>query len=186
MFRNHLRDRISNLETLFYVYKNHSIDYDNEVVTFYLYNQSKQLVGFQQYKWKGSKKHSKDIKPCDMKYFTHCKDKIGVFGIDSWKHKDKPLVLVEGVFEQLRLQKHVDTVAVLCNNPRHIKSWLFAQPRETVAVCQNDKAGMILAKSCDRAIFLPEGVDTDELSDVQLTELLEEIMNDQSNNKCSE
>lgn len=175
-FVKHMNRRMNcEANTIDYVMNNHVIDWDNEVVSFWLYNQSGQLVGFQQYKWQQPKSHTKGLKPSELKYFTHCKDKVGVFGIDSWHSPHLPLVVVEGVWEQLRMQKHIDTVAALCNNPKHLKNWLACQPRETVAVCQNDKAGHKLAKSCDRAIFLPEGVDTDELDGVQLTKLLTEV-----------
>lgn len=123
------------------------LDEANEVATFYLWNLSGQLVGYQQYRPSGSKKNNND--PREGKYFTYRKaPTVAVWGVESLHFTPDLLFLTEGVFDAARLTKHgVSAVAALGNaSTGDLKNWLSCLNRTVVAVCDNDKAGKELAK----------------------------------------
>jgi DNA primase len=123
------------------------------VATFYLWNLSGQLVGYQQYRPLGEKKPQNN--PKEGKYFTYRKQPtLAVWGVESLKYPGSVFVC-EGVFDACRLtEKGCAAVAVLSNNIGwDLKNWLSTLNRRVVAVCDNDSAGKKLAKFGHEAVF---------------------------------
>lgn len=46
----------------------------------------------------------------------------------------------------------------------HLKSWINSLGYHTIALCEGDKAGKMLAKIADEAIYLPDKKDVGDLS----------------------
>jgi len=133
------------------------LDEENDVATFYLWNLSGQLVGYQQYRRSASKTASND--PRSGRYFTFRKlPTIAVWGVESLHLTPKILFVTEGLFDACRLTElGVSAIAVLSNDSsKDLKNWLTLLHRKIVAVCDNDKAGKELAKFGDEAIFMKE------------------------------
>lgn len=154
------------------------VDFKNQLVYKYLYNLSGQLVGYQKYNWRGSKTKSNNI---DGKYYTYItkeskNTKLVVMGLEN-VDITKTLYVVEGMFELLWAQKYgVNCVAVLTNNPKPLKNWFNTLPCKTVALCQNDAAGLKLRNLCDTYCVLSK--DLDEFSSYRefLRECSEDIV----------
>jgi hypothetical protein len=117
------------------------------VATFFLWNLSGQLVGYQQYRPNGEKKPQNN--PKEGKYYTYRKQPtVAVFGVESLHLTPDVVFLTEGVFDAARLtNRGVSALAVLSNNPTaDLANWLYCLNRKVVAVCDNDSAGRKLAK----------------------------------------
>jgi DNA primase len=130
------------------------IDDTEGVATFFLYNLSGQLVGYQQYRPSGEKKPQNN--PKQGKYFTYRKQPtLGVWGVESLHLSPGVVFLTEGVFDACRLtEKGYSALAVLSNNTgKDLSNWLSMLNRKVVAVCDNDDAGRRLAKFGDVAVF---------------------------------
>lgn len=116
------------------------------VATFYLWNLSGQMVGYQQYRPLGEKKPQNS--PKEGKYFTYRKQPtLAVWGVESLANPGS-LFVCEGIFDACRLtEKGCAAIAVLSNNTGwDLKNWLSMLNRRVVAVCDNDSAGKKLAK----------------------------------------
>jgi hypothetical protein len=151
-------------------YSGVAVDVDS--VTFPLWNLSGQMVGYQVYKPNAEKNHQ--LAPRDQRYFTYVtraggkEPALAVWGIETVS-SNKPLYLVEGVFDACKLHNlGLSAVAVLSCDPKHLKSWLATLPQKKVAVCEGDAAGRKLAKFGNSAVFLPEGKDVGSLNDEEL------------------
>lgn len=130
------------------------IDEHSNVATFYLWNLSGQLVGYQQYRPDCDKKMQNN--PRDGRYFTYRRnDTIAVWGVESLKLSSDMIFLTEGIFDAARLtEKGVSALAVLSNNPnKDLKNWLRTLNRRVIAVCDNDVAGRKLAKFGDKVEY---------------------------------
>lgn len=137
------------------------VDFKNQLVYKYLYNLSGQLVGYQKYNWRGSKTKSNKG---DGKYYTYItkeskNTKLAVMGLEC-VDITKTLYIVEGMFELLWAQNYrLNCVAVLTNNPKPLKNWFNTLPCKTVALCQNDAAGLKLKNLCDTHYVLSKDLD---------------------------
>jgi DNA primase len=143
------------------------------VATFYLYNLSGQLVGYQQYRPLGDKKPNNN--PKLGKYFTYRKQPtLAVWGVESLHLTPHVVFLCEGVFDAARLTKRgYSALAVLSNNPSpDLRNWLACLNRKVVAVCDNDDAGRKLAKFGDLVLFT-ENKDLGDSSEEFVTKVLE-------------
>jgi hypothetical protein len=164
----HLKDRHLNLEL-----HHPMVDEVNRVATFYLYNLSGQIVGYQQYRPEGEKKPNNH--PKLGKYFTYRKQPtLAVWGVESLHLSPHVVFLTEGVFDACRItEKDYSALAVLCNNPpADFKNWLSMLNRKVVVVCDNDHAGRRLAKFGDVAVFCEThdlGDSTDEFVNTLVT-----------------
>jgi hypothetical protein len=170
------------METLLQHLKNRHLDVDlhrpvvdevERVATFYLYNLSKQLVGYQQYRPDSDK--TKNNHPKEARYFTYRKQPtLAVWGVESLFLTPHVVFLTEGVFDAARLtERGYSALAVLTNNPtKDLRNWLTMLNRKVVAVCDNDDAGRRLAKFGDVAVYT-EGKDLGESDDMFVTKLLE-------------
>ena len=147
------------------------VSVEEQKVVFPLYNLSGKMVGYQNYYWKGSKSQN-NIE--SGKYFTHQdRNKLGFIGVEWWQCSHSgPLFVCEGAWEALALSSLGNSIAVLTNNPKHIRQQLDVLPLKTVAVCQNDRAGLELGNLTDEMVVLPKRRDCDELSKLDLEKLL--------------
>lgn len=139
------------------------------VATFYLYNLSGQLVGYQQYRPLGEKKPQNN--PKEGKYFTYRKlPTLGVWGVESLHLTPDVVFLCEGVFDACRMTEvGCSALAVLSNNTGwDLRNWLAMLNRKVVAVCDNDDAGKKLAKFGDFA----EMMSTHDLGDASHEEVM--------------
>lgn len=176
---NHLKSRFFERERYSYV----SIDDENEVVTFALWNLSGQMVGYQQYRPYGTKSTTdKDT----AKYYPFISPgQIGVFGLETFNYRNDILILAEGVFDICRVHNlNLPGVAVLGNDPAHLRSWLFSLGRKIITIPDADKAGQALKKyghmSLDLSPFLRAdlkngSVDLGRLTSQQVSDLLKYI-----------
>jgi hypothetical protein len=149
------------------------VDEEARVATFYLYNLSTQLVGYQQYRPEGEKKPQNN--PKEGKYFTYRKQPtLAVFGVESLHLSPNVVFLTEGVFDACRLtERGYSALAALSNDPTHdLRNFLTCLNRRVVAVCDNDVAGRRLAKFGDVAVFT-EDHDLGDSTDEYVTSLLE-------------
>ena len=152
------------------------LDDVERVATFYLWNLSGQLVGYQQYRPEGIKKPQNN--PKEGKYFTYRKmPTLAVWGVESLHLTPHVLFLTEGVFDAARLtERGVSAVAALSNNPTaDFRNWLTCLNRKVVAVCDNDDAGRRLAKFGDVAVYTEEH-DLGDSSDEYVTQLMEKFV----------
>ena len=123
------------------------IDDVADLATFYLYNLSGQLVGYQQYRRFGEKKPQNN--PKDGKYFTYRKlPTLAVWGVESLCLNTRVVFVTEGIFDAARLTaRGYAALAVLSNNPTaDLANWLACLNRRVVVVADNDAAGRKLAK----------------------------------------
>jgi hypothetical protein len=133
------------------------IDEGEDLATFYLWNMSGQLIGFQQYRRFEEKRPNNN--PKMGKYYTYRKQPtLTVWGIESLHLKNDILYVTEGIFDAARLtKKGYPAIAVLSNNPNaDLGNWLYCLNRKIVVVADNDKAGKMLAKFGDYAEFTQE------------------------------
>lgn len=130
------------------------VDEVERVATFFLYNLTGQLVGFQQYRPEGDKKPNNN--PLLGKYYTYRKQPtLAVWGVESLFLSPNVVFVCEGLFDAARLtERGFSALAVLSNNPNSdLKNWLTCLNRQVVAVCDNDAAGRKLAKFGDCCVF---------------------------------
>lgn len=163
--RTHLLERGMNPEL-------YRVSWDSETATFLLYNLSGQLVGYQQYRPGAEKTKHND--PKEGRYYTYAKNNLAVWGLESFYFKNDILFLTEGVFDAVKLHAlGLPAIAVLANNPKQLKPWLYALPRMIVAVCDNDAAGAKLAGCAGYAIKLDGAHDLGDMSLDAVRELVE-------------
>ena len=149
------------------------VDEVERVATFYLYNLSGQLVGYQQYRPEGEKKPQNN--PKEGKYFTYRKQPtLSVWGVESLDLSPHVVFVCEGLFDAARLtERGFSALAVLSNNPTpDLRNWLTMLNRKVVAVCDNDAAGRKLAKFGDVVLFTDEK-DLGDSSDEYVTKVLQ-------------
>lgn len=144
-------------------YRSVFVDEMSGVATFLLWNLSTKLVGYQQYRPDGDKEKCNDR---DLgKYYTYQKDSIAVWGLETLEYRRDILFITEGIFDAVKFHAlGLPCVAVLQNNPKPTRSWLFAIPRIIIAACDGDAAGLKLARSAQFAIHAPAGLDFGKLS----------------------
>ena len=136
---------------------------DDRIATFLLYNLSGQIVGYQQYNPAGTKSIRNDERHRDeLKYFTFIgaeggTKKTGVWGIETVGMDDPIVFLTEGVFDAVKIQNlGLPALAVLANDPHHLRPFFMALGRRLVAVADRDAAGSKLAKFADVSLVVPE------------------------------
>jgi hypothetical protein len=149
------------------------VDNEEGVATFFLYNLSGQLVGYQQYR-PGADKKAKNH-PKDGRYFTYRKQPtVAVWGVESLHLTPHIVFVTEGVFDACRLtEKGVSALAVLSNDPTtDVGNFLRMLARRVVVVADNDKAGKRLAKFGDVAVFT-DGKDLGDADESYVDYLIE-------------
>jgi hypothetical protein len=145
------------------------IDESERIATFPLWNQSGQLVGYQQYRPEGDKTQCNDR---DVgRYYTYAKDNLAIWGLETLHFQPNVLFITEGVFDACKLHSVLlPAVAVLANNPRRLRSWIMSQPRTIIAICDNDKAGRELGKCADISLTVP--IPFKDLGEMELRTIL--------------
>ncbi len=134
----------------------------DELAVFPLYNLSGQLVGYQNYRPNATKKKTND--PREARYFTRVKQET-VWGLEYLNPCRPELFVVEGVFDAVKLvELGFNAVAVLCNDPKAVGNMLKCLPYLTVALCDNDAAGLKLAEYCYTHVVLNTAKDMGDLS----------------------
>jgi len=153
------------------------LDETEGVATFFMWNLSGQMVGYQQYRPSGDKKVNNS--PREGKYFTFRKlPTVGVWGVESLHLTPHVVFVCEGLFDAARLtSRGVSAVAVFtCNPGKDVQNWLTLLNRKVVCVCDGDKAGAMLAKYGDVSLCLLGGKDLGECSDECLDMLVKEFV----------
>lgn len=144
------------------------VDEEERTATFFLYNLTGQLVGFQQHR-PDAKKTPQKRGPREARYFTYRKQPThGVWGLESFHQSNGVVFLTEGVFDAARLTAlGQSALATCCNDPqRDLANWLQCLGRHVVVVADNDKAGRELAKFGNYVEYCPEvGQDLGDCSD---------------------
>lgn len=137
------------------------IDHETNEATFLIYNLSGQIVGYQKYDPLGSKKNDgKNVKYTTIVGMDGCRKKLAVYGLETLKFKSNILFVVEGIFDSIKLHNlHIPTIAVLSNNPKHLKLWLKSLGRMKIAILDNDDDPQKseLASMCDKSHHVPGG-----------------------------
>lgn len=150
------------------------LDEENGVATFFLYNLSGQITGYQQYRPNAPKTQSND--EAKGKYYTFVSDtkKPAMFGVDINFDKGYDFTIItEGLFDAVRFhQLGLRAVATLTNDPKPLKNQLRLLPGMKIAVCDGGAAGAKLAKYADKAVFLPEGRDPGSLTTFEMQAVL--------------
>lgn len=149
------------------------IDEVEGIVTFFLYNLSGQIVGYQQYR-PGAEKFSKN-NPRSGRYFTfRPKRTVGVWGVESLHLRNDIVFVTEGIFDAARLtQRGQPALAMMCNNPNtDLRNFLRCLGKPVVAVCDPDAAGMKLAKVGDYVEVMPDGCDLGDASVEMVQQLI--------------
>lgn len=126
-------------------------------ITFLLWNCSGQLVGYQRYKPDQTKQKGND--PRFGRYFTRkSSSTVAVWGIESLCYPG-PVFVCEGIFDAARLTEiRQPAIAVLSSNPdQNTRNFINSIGRPTIAVCDADAAGKLLAKSTTTSITVQGG-----------------------------
>jgi hypothetical protein len=169
MLKNHLKARHLDLELHRPV-----LDEVENVATFYLWNLSGQMVGYQQYRPDGEKKPQNN--PKEGKYFTYRKQPtLGLWGVESLHLSENVVFLCEGVFDACRMtEKGFSALASLSNNPTaDLHNWLRMLNRYVVVVCDADNSGKRLAKFGDAFEVVQGYKDLGDASDEYVEFLLD-------------
>jgi 5S rRNA maturation endonuclease (ribonuclease M5) len=151
------------------------LDEDTQVASFPLYNLAGMLLGYQQYRPEGSKDINND--PRRGKYFTRkpTNPEPSYWGAESW-YLSNTLFLVEGLFDAARLTSlGYSALATFTNNPgANFLGFvsLVQKMRPVVVVCDNDAAGIKLAKYGHLHTVLYSGKDVSDADQLELLEMV--------------
>lgn len=139
-------------------------------VTVAMWNFSGQMVGYQKYEPGAPRLHTNQP---GTRYFTWFgENKIGVWGLETVDWRGGDLFLTEGIFNASRLHWHgLQAVAVISNNPKHLRGWMSLLPHRRIAALDGDPAGIKLAKHAHQSVQMPPGEDVGSLSKRQFQEL---------------
>ena len=172
MLKEHLKSRHLDLEL-----HRPALDDVEGVATFFMWNLSGQMVGYQQYRPTGDKKPNNN--PREGKYFTFRKSPtVGVWGVESLHFTPHVVFVCEGLFDAARLtSRGASAVAVFTNNPgKDVMNWLRMLGRKVVVVCDGDQAGAKLAKYGDVSLCLLGGKDLGEADEETVTFVLQNFV----------
>jgi len=173
--REHLQDRHVNLSLHRPV-----VDEQERVATFFLYNLSGQIVGYQQYRPDAGKE--KQNNPKEGRYFTYrLKQTVGVWGLESLHLRTDLVFVTEGIFDAARLTElGQPALAVLSNDPNHdLRNFLVCLGRKIVAVCDPDRAGRKLAKVGNFVEIMPENYDLGDAPAEYVNQLISKYQQNQ-------
>lgn len=156
------------------LYPSITVDSTIKTVTFPLWSLTGRFVGMQAHKpLAGGFQREK---PSEARYFTLLPDpasRLTAFGVDLLDSTQKVLFLAEGVFDVSPLHcRGINALAVLSNNPKHLKSWLHSLGYFLVALVEDDAAGKKLANIAHEAIYLEDGKDPGDMPDVWFDSLV--------------
>jgi len=143
-------------------YRRVVVDTVRNTATFFLWNPSGQLVGFQQYNPNGSKNCRNDV--ANSKYFTRVTHQENVTAVAVWGLEYFDLLewdflfVVEGVFDAVKvINAGFPCVAVLgCRGSDSVVSWLKTLSHKKIAIVDKDLAGKHLKKAVDVYHTVPD------------------------------
>lgn len=167
----HLKDRFLDIN----IHKP-LLDKDLNIATFYCWNLSGELLGYQQYNPNGDRKifNSKE----GGRYYTYRNKHyptVIFWGVESLSLNTGPIFLTEGIFDAARMtNRGQSALAAMTNNPpKDYKNWLLCLNRPIVAICDNDTAGKRLAKFGHFSETVPDGKDLGESSEDYVSFLID-------------
>lgn len=167
--KKHLQERGMNPD----LYKV-SYSYSASKITFYLYNLTGQIVGYQIYRPLAKQKKIRND-PRYGKYYTYCpKQTIAVFGLECLDNSKRDLYIVEGIFKAAVLHRlGYNAIAVLTSTPKPMKPWfrILRKTYNLIAIGDNDDAGRKLVNLVGNGFQSP--VDLDEMAEEDILKLLE-------------
>lgn len=149
----------------------------DKIVTFYLYNMSGQIIGYQTYNPTALKNGHKDTGNPELSKYVNRITRFGksaelaVWGLETVNWLTNIVFLTEGIFDAARLHFHgIPALAVLCNNPKHLRSWINTLPWKTISCIQGDKSGRKLGKYSNYFnVVLPTNKDVGDLSEKEFS-----------------
>lgn len=139
-----------------------------------LWNLSGQRVGYLQYSPDQPKSSAVRNSP-DQKYWSFfskegdgvsrkAMSKLAAFGIELLDRSQKVVFVGEGIFDVAPFHLlGVNALAMLCNDPRHLHTWLHSLGYTVVALAEGDAAGRKMAKVGHYVEYLPEGKDPGDM-----------------------
>lgn len=152
-----------------------SLDETNRSVTFYLYNLSGQIVGYQRYRPDVSTKKINNDEG-ESRYYTYLPSGVdGVFGLEQLNPQDRTIYIVEGIFKAAVLHRlGYNSIAVLSCHPKRLRPWfkIMKQTWNLVAIGDPDDAGKKLVNTLKRGFQSP--YDLDEMNDEEIHQLLKQ------------
>ena len=144
------------------------LDEKERLATFFLYNFSGQIVGYQHYRPEAGKECKNN--PKEGRYFTYLPNgKDGVFGLDLISPADRTIYVTEGIFKAAVLHRlGYNAMAVLTSHPKRLKPWfrIMKATWNLIAIGDPDAAGLKLINTVKNGIQSP--LDLDEMSDVDI------------------
>lgn len=152
-----------------------NVSFDEETCTFPIFTLTKKMIGFQQYRPNAPKTKKNDQKY--GRYHTFIMSGYaGFWGLESFEYESNILFLTEGIFKSVKLHRfNLPSVALLGNDPTHLKNQLYLTGRRLIAICDYGDAGKKLAKMGHLAFTCPDGKNLDDMTDRECAEFLEEI-----------
>ena len=144
------------------------IDDENDIATFLIWDLSGRLAGYQQYNPNGTKQIRNDEKHRDqLKYFTFSGDegdgsragkkKLTAWGFESFAPAQEVVFIAEGIFDAVKIQNAgYPALAVIANDPKHLRALFKALGVVIVAICDRDDAGGKLANCAHLSFNVPE------------------------------
>lgn len=152
------------------------VDEENNVVTFFSFNLSGKVNGFQQYR-PGASKEPNNC-PREGRYFTYGSPGERVmWGMESFYYRDDVLFVTEGVFDAVRLHNlGLPAVAVFTCNPKDLTNWFGMINRKVVMVADDDKAGEFFLKLGHECLVCKGGKDLGDMTDEQVRDLVKEYL----------
>lgn len=147
------------------------VDERERVASFMLYDLSGRLTGFQQYRPDADK--TKSNHPRESRYFTYAtKGKTPVFGMETFDWTNH-LFIVEGIFDAVRLHNYGHSaIALLSNNTKSLRNWLWMLNRPIFAVCDGGETGKHLIKFSHKAFACDGESDLGDMSEKEVQEII--------------
>lgn len=149
------------------------IDEDERIATWFLFDLTGRITGYQQYRPDSMQKKTND--PKDARYYTHIPRMVdAMFGLETIKIDSNPVIIVEGVFKATKLHKlGYAAIAVLTCDPKRLRPFfkILRQSGRLFAIGDPDPAGQKLVNRT-KAGFCSVA-DLDEMSDTDVTARVE-------------
>jgi DNA primase len=181
-FNEHILTRLGK----FSVYENRSfyVDYINEKLAFLIFSPTQQLVGFQQYYWKGSKKQNNLETGKYYSYYTKG------FNFVPWGYEfyvpGKPIVVVEGIFDAISvINAGYNAFAILSKADFSKLQMINLLPETKMLLTDGDKktfesftiknGNKLIKQNCifDKIACCPEGKDPNLLTINEIRDLID-------------
>lgn len=150
------------------------VDEEEGVATFFFWNLSENMVGFQQYRPYIDKKKKNNAK--EGRYFTYMRSGYdAIWGLDVYPLDCdlNTLYVVEGIFKAAKLHKlGKRAIAVSSNNPKRLRPWfsIMKATHNVIAIGDHGRSGSPLVNMVGRGFQTL--CDVDEMEDEDLNRML--------------